>query len=217
MIITVLSLLLLFCQNVCYGGFVQEELHKVYTEGCTEIFSDVRMLSCRDTIGIEKGDRLSYCTALDEELRKRFGPVSEALPDIGAEGGNERIPSYGIMCMTLGKVSRQMNARDVRKLLYLLGEIGRDRDSETEHASERAIYLAYTMGRMAVRNLSLDLLLGWSIESNKDKKVTDRYRGFLRGLLTMDESLVLRMIRSVPEEAIEALMIRCRREAATHD
>ncbi len=196
---------------------MEEELHRVYTEGCNEILSDVRMLSCRDTIGIKKGDRLCYCTALDEELRKRFDPVSEALPDIGAEAEAEKIPSYGTMCITLGKVSRQMNARDVRKLLYLLGEIGSDRDSEAEHASERAIYLAYTMGRMAVRNLSLDILLGWSIESNKDKKRTDRYRGFLRGLLTMDESLALRMIRSVPEDAIETLMIRCRRETATQE
>ena len=219
MIIIVFSLLQLFFHDVCYGGFVEEELHRVYTEGCNEILSDLRMLSYRDTVGIGKGDRLCYCTALDEELRKRFGPVSEALSDIGAEAEaeNERMPSYGTMCMTLGKVSRQMNARDVRKLLYLLGEIGSDRDSDADHVSERAIYLAYTMGRMAVRNLSLDLLLGWSIESNKDKKRTDRYRGFLRGLLTMDESFALRVIRSVPEDAIEALMIRCRREIASQE
>jgi hypothetical protein len=217
MVITALSLLLLFCRNVSYGGFVQEELHRVYTEGCNEIFSDVRMLSCRDTIGIEKGERLSYCTALDEEFRKRFGPASEALPIIGEEGGNERILSYAVMCMTLGKVSRQMSPRDVRKLLYLLGEIGSDRNSETDYASDRAIYLAYTIGRMAVRSLSLDLLLGWSIESNKDKKMTDRYRGFLRGLLTNDESLSLQVIRSVPEDAIEALMIRCRQATATQE
>jgi hypothetical protein len=217
MVITLLSFLLLFFQNVCYGGFVEEELHKVYTEGCTEILSDLRILSCRDTIGIDRGDRLSYCTALEEELTKRFGPVSDALPDIGGEGGNERAPLYGVMCMTLGRVSQQMNAGDVRKLLYLLGEIGSDRDSETGLAGERAIYVAYTIGRMAVRNLSLDLVLGWSIESNRNKRRTERYREFLGGLLTKDESLALRVIRSVPEEAIEALMIRCRRETANQE
>jgi hypothetical protein len=203
-------------QKVCYSGFVEDELHTVYTEGCTGLLSDSWILSCRDTTGLDSGDRSSYCTISDSDFTKRFGPVSKALPEIWDEGaGTEKSRSYAAMCMTLGRVSRLMDANDVRKLFYLLGEIGKGGDSGIDNTKDLVIYLAFTLGRISGGKLSLELLLGWSIESNKDRKRTERYREFLRGLLIEDESLSLRTVRSVPIEAVESVMARCRAEAAT--
>ena len=205
------------CQKVCYSGFVEDELQTVYTEGCAGMLSDAWILSCRDTFGLDGGDRPSYCAVLNRDLSKRFGPVSKALPDIRGGAGSEESQSYAAMCMTLGKVSRRMDANDVRKLFYLLGEIGKGEDSSIDNTKDLVIYLAYTLGRISEGKLSLELLLSWSVESNRDKKRTDRYREFLRGLLIADESLALRTVRTVPAEAVESVLTRCRAQAVNRD
>jgi hypothetical protein len=108
-----------------------------------------------------------------------------------------------------------MDANDVRKLFYILGELGKGGDSGIDNTKDLMIYLAYTLGRISRGKLNLELLLGWSIESNKNRKRTERYREFMRGLLMGDESLSLRTVGSVPIEAVESVMTRCRAEAST--
>lgn len=185
------------------------DTQEIYVRGCSAMLNDETILSFRELIGLNGGNRVSYCDEMGRALSTRFGPIEEALADIKKEGKIKAAYTYANMCMTLGRVYSMMDSKDMRKFLYMLGEVGRDRSSQLDNSMDMAIFLAFNRAQRSGSNISLDALLGWSLEENKYEQKPVYYKKFLIGLLKMDEAVALKAVRSVPDDKVHAIIGFC--------
>jgi hypothetical protein len=150
---------------------------------------------------------LSYCEGFGESMEASFGKIHSVLASNELGIGISMNYSYKTMCYTFLKVKEQLTPDDMRKLLYLFGEISKGEEKDDKKGAEFLRALFY-IGRVPEFTLRTLFVMN-STRKDEGIKATKRAKDFFASLLTGEVTKAIQVIRSVPDKEIEKVKGYC--------